>query len=65
MIGIKHFPQFSNVLKSMKPQSATALAENLMEVLKIAANGSTWVLNDGKIEQITFPEIWGSAMKLN
>uniref|UniRef100_A0A1I8MDH0 Alcohol dehydrogenase n=1 Tax=Musca domestica TaxID=7370 RepID=A0A1I8MDH0_MUSDO len=65
MIGIKHFPQFSNVLKSMKPQSATALAENLMEVLKMAANGSTWVLNDGKIEQITFPEIWGSAMQVN
>ncbi|XP_061399477.1 alcohol dehydrogenase-like [Musca vetustissima] len=65
MMGIKHLPELYNVLKSMEPQSATTLAKNLIKVLKMASNGSTWVLNDGQIEEVNFPEIWGPAMKLS
>ncbi|XP_073838239.1 uncharacterized protein [Musca autumnalis] len=62
-MGLKYLPELISKLEWVEPQGAETFANNLMIVLKIAANGSTWILDNGKIEEITFPEIWGPVVQ--
>ncbi|XP_073820418.1 alcohol dehydrogenase-like [Musca autumnalis] len=65
LIAAKHIPNIERIFYTAVQQTATVYAENLIKVLEIARNGSTWVLDDGKIEEIHIPNVWGPALNYN
>ncbi|XP_005178630.2 alcohol dehydrogenase [Musca domestica] len=62
-ISGKYLPNLDSILDSAVHQTPAVFAENLMKVIETASNGSTWVLDDGKIDEVHLPQIWGPALR--
>lgn len=46
----------------VKKQSAEKCAENLVETLSKAKNGSVWMLDLGEVKEMEFKVLWKPAM---
>lgn len=54
---------FLNLLGSVKTQTPEVYAKNFVEVLSKATNGSVWLLDEGKSEEVEFPVLWEVSTK--
>ncbi|XP_075163380.1 uncharacterized protein LOC142236014 [Haematobia irritans] len=55
----QYFDGLVDVLNGMDKQTPEVFAKNLMEIVETADNGTVWVLNNGTIEEVHMPKVWG------
>lgn len=52
------FDLTNNILSALPIQTADAAAKCLTDLIPTAKNGSVWIIDEGKAEQITIPKYW-------
>uniref|UniRef100_A0A1I8Q1Q6 Alcohol dehydrogenase n=1 Tax=Stomoxys calcitrans TaxID=35570 RepID=A0A1I8Q1Q6_STOCA len=56
----RYIPNIADVFATIKVQTPTTCAKNLIQVLETASNGTIWALDDGVIRKVDFPQVWES-----
>lgn len=62
-LAAQYCPEVKNVMSNLETQSTAVFAEKLIDVVETAPNGSTVVIDEGTVQEITIPEVWGPAIK--
>lgn len=62
-LAAQYCPEVKNLMSNLETQSTAVFAEKLIDVVETAPNGSTVVIDEGTVQEITIPEVWGPAIK--